>query len=96
VQSLDTAPDTGAQGLRVKLHPCRRCQCVTGHIAEDNAVVCDCYGTARLRLDHETQRFLYDFIAIFGRPTSPIEIRKTSLLPTGAGAETPSIAPIED
>jgi hypothetical protein len=83
-------------GLRVKFQPCRKCQCVIGHIAEDNAVVCDCCGTARLRLDHETQRFLSDFIAIFGRPIAPIEIRKTSLLPSGAVAETTSIAPTKD
>jgi hypothetical protein len=96
--SLDIAPDTGAQGLtglRVKLRPCRRCQCLTGSIAEDNTVACDSCGGTRHRLDHETQRFLCDFVAIFGRPTSPIEIRKTSLLPSGAVAETSSIAPIE-
>jgi hypothetical protein len=34
-------------------------------------------------------------VTLFGRPTSPIEIRNTSLLPSGAGAEASSIAPIK-
>jgi hypothetical protein len=95
VPSLDIAPDTGAQdtriGLRVKLRPCRRCQCVTGRITQDYTVACDSCGGNRLRLDHETLRFLRDFIAIFGRPIAPIEIRtKPSLPPPGAGAATAS------
>jgi hypothetical protein len=56
---------------------------------------CVIAAAARARIDQETQRFLCDFVTIFGRPTSPIEIRQTSLLPTGAGAEASSIAPTE-
>jgi hypothetical protein len=81
--------------LRVKMLPCRACGCITGRIAARQAVVCESCARKRLRLDRETVRFLTDFIEVFGRPTSPIEIRKseTSLQPSGAGAETDSIAP---
>jgi hypothetical protein len=96
VPSLNNAPDTGAQdntaliGLRVKLRPCGRCQCISAHIGDGALLTCDSCTRTRGRLDHETRRFLIDFIAIFGRPTAPIEIRdsQTSLQPTGAGAET--------
>jgi hypothetical protein len=83
-------------GLRVRLRPCRKCQCVTARISEDVLLVCECCGANRGDLDLETQKFLRDFIAIFGRPTAFIEIPESSLLPSGAGAETESIAPTED
>jgi hypothetical protein len=85
-------------GLRVKLRPCRKCGCISAHIAKDEGITCDSCGGERGRLSRETQRFLGDSIAIFGRPTSPIEIKQsnyteTSLQPPGAGAETSSPAP---
>jgi hypothetical protein len=83
-------------GLRVRLQPCRKCQCVTAHISEDVLLVCECCGANRGDLDLETQKFLRDFVAIFGPPTALIEIREPSLLPSGAGAETEIIAPTED
>ena len=79
-------------GLRVKLRPCHACGCISAHITKGEGITCDSCGGERGRLSHETQRFLGDFTAIFGRPTSPIEIRqsnftKTSPQPTGAGAD---------
>jgi hypothetical protein len=100
--NLHNAPATGVQdtaativGLRVKMPPCRACACITATVAERNVIVCDCCARKRDRLDRETQRFLRDLVAIFGRPTAPIEIRpQTSPQPTGAGVETSSsIAP---
>jgi hypothetical protein len=82
--------------LRVKLRPCRKCQCVTARISEDVLLVCDCCGTKRGDLHPETQTFLHTVVDIFGRPTAFIEIREPSLLPSGAGAETEIIAPIKD
>ena|SRR5262249_33257328 len=88
-----------AIGMRVKLRPCRSCGCISAHIVKGEGITplaCDSCGIERGHLDHETQRFLRDFIAIFGRPTSPIEIKQTSLQPSGAGAETSPLAPIGD
>jgi hypothetical protein len=100
---VNTAPEIGAQdhnaplvGLRVKLRPCPACGCIIAHI-NSKAMTCDSCGRKRGRLDADTQRFLRDFIGIFGRPTAPIEIRATSSLPSGAGVETsPLTAPLED
>jgi hypothetical protein len=80
-------------GLRVKLRPCRKCGCICAHITKDEGITCDSCGGERGRLSRETRRFLGDFIAIFGRPTSPIEIKQTSPQPSGAGVETSSLAP---
>jgi hypothetical protein len=77
---------TAYDGLRVKLRPCRNCGCISATIVKDEAITCDSCSRTRGRLDSETQRFLRDFIAIFGRPTSPIEIKQTSPRPSGAGA----------
>ena len=99
MRSVNSAPDTGAQnhtapliGLRVKLRPCPACGCIIAHI-NTHAMTCDSCGRKRGRLDHDTQRFLRDFIAVFGRPTAPIEIRppqggtETSPQPSDAGAD---------
>jgi len=105
MQSENTAPEIGAQddnaplvGLRVKMRPCAACGCIIAHI-NSKAMTCDSCGRKRGRLDSETQRFLRDFIAIFGRPTAPIEIRppqavtETSPQPSGAGADDVINAP---
>jgi hypothetical protein len=105
---VNNAPDIGVQddnaplvGLRVKTRPCAgACGCVIAHITPGAAVACASCGRRRARLDAETQRFLRDFVAIFGRPASPIEIRppqavstETSPQPSGAGADDVINAP---
>jgi hypothetical protein len=103
---INNAPVSGAQdhnaplvGLRVKLRPCPACGCIIRHI-NSKAMTCDSCGRKRGRLDADTQRFLRDFIAIFGRPTAHIEIRppqavstETSPQPSGAGADDVINAP---
>jgi hypothetical protein len=76
--------------LRVRLLPCRACGCVSATIAQRNVIRCDCCQRKRGRVGPDTQRFLNDFIALFGRPTAPIEIRQsteTSPQLSGAAAE---------
>ena len=92
---VNKAPVSGAQdhnaplaGLRVRLRPCVACGLVIATVVNGNVMTCDSCGRKRGRLDADTQRFLRDFIAVFGRPTAPIEIRTTSPQPSGAGAET--------
>jgi len=100
IVDLSAACKRGQKTLRVKLRPCRNCGCISAHITKGEGITCDSCGGERGRLDADTQRFLRDFIAIFGRPTSPIEIKQsnyteTSLQPSGAGAETSPLAPTE-
>jgi len=87
-------------GLRVRLRPCPACALIIATVVNGNAMTCDSCGRRRGRLDSETQRFLRDFIAIFGRPTAPIQIRppqavttETSPQPSGAGADDVINAP---
>jgi hypothetical protein len=91
----NNVPDTGIQDLRVRLRPCPGCRCITGSIDADNAVACDCCRLRRLDLDQPTQRFLHNFISIFGRPIDPIRI-STSPQPSGAGADDVIPAPLGD
>jgi hypothetical protein len=108
MQFVNNAPVSGAQdhnaplvGLRVRLRPCAGvCGCVIATVVTGAAVACASCGRRRARLDSETQRFLRDFVAIFGRPTAPIEIRppqavstETSPQPSGAGADDVINAP---
>lgn len=80
-------------GLRIKLHPCRACKCDTARIVggewRTTPFVCEQCGRERGRLNEMTQHFIGEFIKLFGRPSSPIEIRqshylKTSPQPSGA------------
>jgi hypothetical protein len=87
--------DTSATitGLCIRMLPCRACGCVSATIGNRNVIVCDCCQRKRGRLDGVARRFLRDLVAMFGRPTAPIEIRQTSPQPSGAGVETSSSAP---
>ena len=63
-------------GLRVRMLPCRACACMSATIIKGLVMACDSCGRKRGRIDGEVQRFLRDLVTIFGRPTSPIEIRQ--------------------
>ncbi len=84
--------------LEAHLSPCRACQCVTARIKSE-ALRCECCDRVRGRLTGTTIKFLETFIQTFGRPTAPINFThnsETFLPPSGAGAETSSIAPTKD
>jgi hypothetical protein len=88
-------------GLRIKLRPCR-CGCDAARIIKGQWLnvpfCCEGCGMERGRLSYATITFIRRTIELWGRPTSPIELRSgnyiaTSSQPSGAGAETSSHAP---
>jgi hypothetical protein len=91
-------------GLRVKFNPCR-CRCDVARIVKGEWLnvpfACEGCGIERGRLSYATITFIRKAIEIWGRPTSPIELKRgnyieTSSQPSGAGAETQSTAPTGD
>ena len=70
-------------GLRIKLlAPCVCKKCDTARIIggewRATPFVCELCGRERGRLNDVTQHFIREFIKLFGRPTSPIEIRQSN------------------
>jgi hypothetical protein len=82
-------------GLQIKLRPCR-CRCDTARIVRGEWLMvpfaCEGCGIERGRLSYAAVTFVRRTIELWGRPTSPIELRpgnyiETSLQPSGADAE---------
>jgi hypothetical protein len=99
--ALDAKITDPIVGLRIKLQPCR-CGCGTVRVVKGEwlmvPVACEGCGMERGRLSYATITFIYRAIELWGRPTSPIELKRenyiaTSPQPSGAGAEMQSTAP---
>jgi hypothetical protein len=92
-------------GLQVKLQSPCRCHCDTARIVKGEWLnvpfCCEGCGMERGRLSYATVTFVRRAIELWGRPTSPIELKhanyiETSSQPSGAGAETSSHTPTEN
>jgi hypothetical protein len=88
-------------GLRIKLSPCH-CRCDTARMVKGEWLnvpfACEGCGMERGRLSYATVTFIRRAIEIWGRPTSPIELKRENYIemssqPSDAGAETSSHAP---
>jgi len=88
-------------GLRIKLSPCR-CRCDIARVVRGEWLnvpfACEGCGIERGRLNYATITFIRRAVELWGRPTSPIELKhgnyiETAPQPSGAGAEARSIAP---
>jgi hypothetical protein len=85
-------------GLWIKLQPCR-CGCGTARIVRGEWLMvpfcCDGCGAERGRLSYATITFLHKAIEIWGRPTSPIELKRRNYIlsssPSGAGETTTTL-----
>jgi hypothetical protein len=83
-------------GLRIKLRPCR-CGCDIARVVKGEWLnvpfACEGCGMERGRLSYATITFIRRTAELWGRPTSPIELRRgnyidTSLPSSGADAAT--------
>jgi hypothetical protein len=89
-------------GLKVQTPTQCKCRCNIARIVKGEWLnvpfCCEGCGIERGRLSYATVTFVRRAVEIWGRPTSPIELKHgnyiaTSSQPSGADAETQSIAP---
>jgi len=89
-------------GLRIKLSSPCCCHCDIAHIVRGEWLnvpfACEGCGIERGRLNYATVTFLRRTVEIWGRPTSPIQLRSENYIAaspqsSGADAEVQSTAP---